>query len=62
METTRHPQPSTEASETALFSRSQRVIHVRAPKPAIHQEQVQRVTRSDQRPLFLTPHCASSAC
>ena len=43
METRRHPQPSIEASRRH-FSRSQRVIHVRAPKPEIHQEQVQRIT------------------
>jgi len=44
METRRHPQPSIEASRRH-FSRSQRVIHVRAPEPEIHQEQVQRITQ-----------------
>ena len=44
MENTRHSQPSNEASRQP-FTRAQRVIHVSAPKPAINQEQVQRVTQ-----------------
>ncbi len=44
METRRHPQPPIEASRRH-FSRSQRVIHVKAPKPEISQEQVQRITQ-----------------
>ena len=44
MENTRHSHPSTEAPRQP-FTRAQRVIHVSAPKPAINQEQVQRVTQ-----------------
>ena len=44
MENTRHSQPSTKAPRQP-FTRAQRVIHVSAPKPAINQEQVQRVTQ-----------------
>ena len=44
MENTRHSKPSTEAPRQP-FTRAQRVIHVSAPKPAINQEQVQRVTQ-----------------
>ena len=44
MENTRHSQPSTKAPRQP-FTRAQRVIQVSAPKPAINQEQVQRVTQ-----------------
>ena len=44
MENTRHSHPSTEPPKQP-FTRAQRVIHVSAPKPAINQEQVQRVTQ-----------------
>ena len=44
MEIRKHPQPPVEISRRH-FSRSKRVIHVKAPSPKINQEQVQRVTQ-----------------